>query len=98
MDSKRLIVLGDRDTVSGMRLAGVREAYVVDERNADDVYGTIRDKTALFLITKQAAKALGPRVEELRRKTLVQIIPESSESYSVIRELIKDTVGFDLGA
>jgi vacuolar-type H+-ATPase subunit F/Vma7 len=97
MASKHLIVLGDRDMAAGMRLAGVREAYVVDKGNVNEIYGKVKDSAALFLITKEVAELLGPRVEELRSRTLVQVIPESIEHYSVVKNMIKDTVGFDLG-
>ncbi|MCX6695191.1 MAG: V-type ATP synthase subunit F [Candidatus Altiarchaeota archaeon] len=92
MASKRLIVLGGRDAVSGMRLAGVRESYFVDKSNFSEVYEKVRDSDSMFFITEEAAKLLGPRVEELRSRTLVQVIPETAVKYSVIRDLIKDTV------
>lgn len=98
MDSKRIIVLGDRETVLGFRLSGVREAYVVDKDNAGEVYNKVKDSNALFFITSEVEQLLGPKVKELRGKTLVQVIPKSGVEYPALRQLIKEAIGFDVGA
>ena len=99
MASKHIVVLGDKETVSAFRLAGVREAYTVDEGNAEETYDKIKDGASLILVTRGVEKMLGEKISELRRSTLVQVIPEGAEDYSaVLRSLIKDTIGFDLGA
>jgi V/A-type H+-transporting ATPase subunit F len=98
MDSKRIIVLGDRDTVSGFKLSGVREAYVVDKENAGEIYGKIKDAPALFFITGEVEELFGSKVKELRGKTLVQVIPKGGVEYPALRQLIKEAIGFDVGA
>ena len=98
MDSKHLIVLGDEETVTSMRLAGVKNAYVVNESNIMEVYDKVKGENALFIITQQAGELLGQKVDELRKTAMVQVIPESVEGYSTVKDLIKDVIGFDVRA
>jgi len=94
MAARRVVALGGRDMVAMMRLAGVREAYVVDAESAGSVYERIRGLDAIYLVTKEAGALLGPRLEEIRAKSIVQVIPETGREYTSVKEIIKDTIGF----
>ncbi len=94
MTDREIYLIGDEDSVAGFRLAGVKNAMVIHKANIEEVYGRVKDEEAFILLTQNAFEILGERTEDLRRKSVVQVIP--SEDYPGISRLIRHTVGFEL--
>jgi vacuolar-type H+-ATPase subunit F/Vma7 len=98
MGSMEIYLLGDELTATGFRLAGVK-SYVLSERNREEVFNELKDKKAILVITQSASQMLGERVEKLKAKSLVLVIPEKQgEEYLPVKNIIRDTIGFDLKA
>jgi vacuolar-type H+-ATPase subunit F/Vma7 len=104
-----IALIGDKYTVHGFKLAGIRRALLIDEVQKGDVRGTLRGlfggEVALLLITEGAADELGDLLEEATRfkKGILPILVEipdsrgpSVERADPIRALIKRTVGFEI--
>ena len=89
---RSVVVLGNQDTVDGFRLAGVGEAIQVDEDFDETMLEGLSQK--LILVDEDAAGILGETMNELRRDNAVQAIP--GREYKGVRDLIKDTIGFDV--
>jgi vacuolar-type H+-ATPase subunit F/Vma7 len=104
-----IALIGDRHTVHGFRLAGIKRAFLVDELRSGDTRGLLRElfsgEIGLLLITERAAGELGDSLEEAERfkqgllPILVQV-PDSTGPLAArtdpIRALIKKTVGFEI--
>lgn len=97
MESRDIVVVGDELTSTGFNLAGVRSRRISEE-NKDQVYEELKDGKAVLILTQHACRLMGEKAEKLREKNIVLTIPEKpGEEYTAIKELIKRTVGLDIG-
>ena len=104
-----IALIGDRHTVYGFRLAGVKNTFVVEEVRRDEIRETLRKMfagpTCILLVTEKIAQETRSIIEEEKRfrKGIMPIILEIPDSAGPltakadpIRELIKRTVGFEV--
>jgi len=104
-----IALIGDRYTVHGFRLAGIRRTFLIDEARTGDIRGLLRklfsEEIALLVITQGAAEEFGELLEEAARfkKGIMPILVEIPDSRGPltarpdpIRALIKKTVGFEI--
>ncbi len=104
-----IALIGDRYTVHGFRLAGIRRTFLIDEARKADMRALLRElfsgEVALMLITERVAEELGDLLEEATRSKkgimpVVVEIPDSGGPLATrpdpIRALIKKTVGFEI--
>ncbi len=101
----KIVVVGDTDTAVGLKLAGVSEAYVVnDKQEAESIIKKLSqtEDIGLIIITEKIAN----QVRDAIRKILEQDLPilvEIPDKYGpvsgetdIIRDLIRKAVGIDL--
>jgi V/A-type H+-transporting ATPase subunit F len=103
-----IALIGDRDTVRGFRLAGIRKTFLMEESPQDireTLKGLFNDNIGILLVTEKVAEQIGNLLDEANRfrKDIMPIIleiPDSSgplpEKVDPMRELIKRTVGFEI--
>jgi len=104
-----IALIGDRHTVYGFRLAGIRKTFLMEEIGQGDIRGILRglfsDNVALILVTEKVAEEIRNPLEEANRyrKGIMPIIveiPDSSgplpEKIDSMRKLIRRTVGFEI--
>ncbi|MFW6146967.1 MAG: V-type ATP synthase subunit F [Thermodesulfobacteriota bacterium] len=104
-----IALIGDRHTVHGFRLAGIRRTFLIDEIRSGDIRALLRElfsgEVGLMLITERVAQELGDLLEEVERfkKGILPIliqVPDSTGPLAAkadpIRVLIKKTVGFEI--
>ena len=105
----KIAVIGDKHTVYGFRLAGVRDAYIIDKiikADIKELFKDLYDKDfGLILITEKLNAELKETLEDVDRfrKGIIPIvlaIPDSSgpltEKVDPMRDLIRRTIGFEL--
>lgn len=96
-EMRDIYLVGDEGAMTGFRLAGLDKTYSINEGNVDEVYDSLKDKDAVIMLTYSASTLLGDRVDKLRKRSFLLTIPDRpGEKYTTVRNLIKDTVGFDL--
>ena len=104
-----IALIGDKHTIYGFRLAGIKKTFLVEDRRQEDIRGILKDLfedgTALILITEKIAHEMEGVLEESKRfrKGIMPIIlqiPDSGGPLATkvdpMRELIKRTVGFEI--
>ena len=101
----RIAAIGDRDTIAGFRLAGVRYAYsasgATDTKDALKKILGINDIAILF-ITADLYPHVSSQLSERRMKgevypIVVEIPPMSGEmKEDPIREIVRRAVGIDM--
>lgn len=105
MSSERISVIGDRDTVTGFRLVGVRECATpqTPEETRDVLMKYFRDPTmGLIMITEPLAAEVEDTIVELSQAPVpvILLIPDrdgSTGAYeTVLRELIRRAVGIEI--
>jgi len=103
-----IALIGDRHTVYGFRLAGIRKTFLMEEISQDIreiLKGLFSDKVGIILVTEKVAEEIGNILEEVDRfrKGIMPIIVEIPDSggplperIDPIRGLIKRTIGFEV--
>ena len=96
-ETLKVYLIGDRLTVTGLKLAGLKKAFIADEKNVNEVIKKIGSEANVILITSELAKLVVRDIEKLRKTGKIVIeIPDRSGSSDVIEKLIKDAIGFEL--
>lgn len=104
-----IALIGDRHTVYGFRLAGIRKAFPMEEIRREEVReilkGLFGDNIGIILVTERVAEEIRDILEEMNRfrkgiMPVVLEIPDSSgpliSKIDPMRGLIKRTVGFEI--
>lgn len=102
----KISVVGDSDTVTGFRLAGVKEAFSVSDANS--TRETVRELMAkedisIIIIAERKAEEIREdlvRLTEGRRFPLIVEIPDKQGrmegKVDLIKELVRKAVGIDI--
>ncbi len=99
-----IIVLGDKETVTGFKLAGISSAKTVDVKSIEKEFEKAASEKDIIIITENFASQIRERIEELQTlgKTVIVEIPgkEGSIGYTKekINDLIKRVVGMDMSS
>ena len=104
-----IALIGDRHTVHGFRLAGIRKTFLVEEIRQRDIRGVLKNlfdgDIGIILVTEKVAEEMRDILEEVNRfrKGILPIVVEIPDSsgplitkVDPIRGLIKRTVGFEM--
>lgn len=105
MDSSKIVVIGDRDTVTGFQMAGVKDGYISNspEETRTLLVGHFRNPTiGLIIMTESLAKPVEDTIIELSEAPIpvILLIPDragSTGTYeAVLKELIRRAVGIEI--
>ena len=101
----KIVVVGDTDTAVGLKLAGVSDAYVVnDKQEAESIIKKLSqtEDVGLIVITEKIANQIRPVIRKILEQDLPILVeipdkygPVSGET-DIIRDLIRKAVGIDL--
>jgi V/A-type H+-transporting ATPase subunit F len=105
MANEKIAVIGDRDTVTGLRMVGVHECYVPEspEATRKQLLRYFSDPdTGLILITEPVAQTIEDTILELSEAPVpvIMLIPDrdgTTGAYeTVLKELIRRAVGIEI--
>ncbi|AEC51751.1 V-type ATP synthase subunit F [Pyrococcus sp. NA2] len=100
----KIVVMGDPDTVTGFRLAGIHEAYEFDfsdlsiERARNKLRELIeRDDIGIILITERLAQKIG-EIPQVNLPIILQIPDKFGSIYGeeLLREIVRKAVGIEI--
>jgi len=104
-----IALIGDRHTVYGFRLAGIKKTFLVKEDSREGMREILKelfaDSIGIIMVTERIAEKARPLLEEAKRsrKGIVPIVVEIPDSggpmvskIDPMRDLIKRTVGFEI--
>ncbi len=93
-----LCIVGDRLTVTGLELTGLKNMYVADKNNVAEVMKGLGEDMEVILITQSLAREAGKEIDELRKqdKIVVEIPDREGGGEETIGAIVRDVVGFDL--
>ncbi len=100
----KIIVIGDADTVTGFRLAGVLEALPADQSNADELVSAAiaRPDVGILIITQDVLSSLSSKTSkqiETLAKPVVIDVPgkrDASKPSESIAQRVKKAIGVEL--
>jgi V/A-type H+-transporting ATPase subunit F len=100
-----VFVIGDRDTVLGLRLAGAEGKVVRSRQEAEQALQQVlrKGETDLLLITRQWSREMQGRLDKLRMERLrpaIVVIPgrELRAPEQTVGELVQQAIGISLGS
>ncbi len=104
-----IALIGDRHTVYGFRLAGIRKTFLMEQIRQEDLRGILKglfdDNIGIILVTEKVAEGIRDILVDVDRfrKGIMPIIVEIPDSggplperIDPMRGLIKRTVGFEI--
>ena len=91
-------LIADRLTVLGLRMNGLKNANIADERSVKEILTNISGDAKVIVITHSLAGCVKREIARLRKagKIVVEIPDRSGAGEYVIGKLIRDVVGFEL--
>ncbi|MFO7872234.1 MAG: V-type ATP synthase subunit F [Candidatus Undinarchaeales archaeon] len=98
------IIIGDKETVTGFRLAGISSAKAVDTKNINREFKKAVSEQDIIIITEEFASHVRDKIEELQTEEKPVIIEVPGKEGSLghtkkkINELIKRVVGMDMSS
>jgi V/A-type H+-transporting ATPase subunit F len=96
----KIVALGDNETLTALRLAGLTETYATKDKFIEC---TTDKEVGLILITEKIAAELSAQINEIRQQKLFPIIVEIPDKTGPqkqedrIGKIIKRAVGVELG-
>ncbi|HOQ19082.1 MAG: V-type ATP synthase subunit F [Methanothermobacter thermautotrophicus] len=103
--TSNIAVVGDRDTVTGFRLGGVREGYVVEtpEEAEETIRKLVSDGFSIIIVTEKMGDELREFIEETTSSSALPMIIEipdktgpSERETDPLRDLIKRVIGVEM--
>ncbi len=99
----KVSVIGDEDTVTGFRLAGVKETQVIeDNSNLEQAFEEIEDDVGVIVLTERIAEKRRDYIESYKKeKDVFPILVEIPDKKGSVKkteltDLIKKAIGIDL--
>ena len=91
-------LIGDRLTVTGMKLGGFKETHPVSKENVGEVLRKVSLSARIILITQELAKYVREDIDKARKnkKVIVEIPGRSGGGEGFVDKLVRDVIGFDL--
>jgi len=94
----RLCIIGDRLTVTGLELSGLKNMQIADRNNIVDRMRDINEDMDVILVTQSLAQEAVKEIKELRRdgKIVVEIPDREGGGEERISRIVRNVIGFDL--
>ncbi|VVB51265.1 V-type ATP synthase subunit F [uncultured archaeon] len=94
-------LIGDSLTVTGYRLAGLKDSKAVAPSDKESVTAAIKQipgETRILFISHSVAQNIPAEIQHLREHGLIVIeLPDlSGGSQDVVNKLVREAVGFDI--
>ncbi|MCD4740700.1 hypothetical protein K8R43_05960 [archaeon] len=90
-----MIILGNPSFATGMKLAGVKQSYVVqDKETAAKIFPEI-PKQELVVANTSVVDLFSP-LEELENLVTIPDDPEAFNSVDDLKNIVKTAIGFDI--
>lgn len=98
MKMARVYIVGDRLTVTGLELAGLKNMQIADQETIVDRMRDVDEDMDVILVTQSLAREALKEIKELRRegKIVVEIPDREGGGEETISRIVRNVVGFDL--
>lgn len=98
------LISDNRDTLVGMRLAGIKGTIVNDKKEAEKLLdGLIKDKNIMIIIiTEKLAEAMRDKINNIKQKMKLPLIVEIPDRHGSIKDkdyitgYVRDSIGIKI--
>ena len=92
----KMIVLGDENTVTGMKLGGLKDCIIVEKDNVNEKIKNLPEDVDIIIITKELMKSMGNALFRMKDKMIIELPEEYDEGEDMISRMIRNVIGFDM--
>lgn len=91
-------LIGDRLTVNGLKLAGLKKSYEADETNVVSILEGVRRQARVILVTQNLAKHAQKEIDRIRASggIIIEIPDRFGGGEALMDRMIKEAIGVDL--
>ena len=101
---KMYLISDNRDTLVGMRLAGIKGVIAGDKKEAEKIFEDVINKreVGILLLTEKVANDIRARVNHVKQKSAFPLIVEipdrhgSSKDEDYITGYVRDSIGIKI--
>lgn len=101
---KIYLISDNRDTLVGMRLAGIKGIVVNDKRNIEKAFDALINKkeVGILLLTEKVAEAIRDKVNYVKQKLTYPLIVEIPDRHGSIKDedyitgYVRDSIGIKI--
>jgi vacuolar-type H+-ATPase subunit F/Vma7 len=93
-----MYLIADRLTITGMELAGLKNAYLADKESAARMLFEVSERAKIILITHDLAQGCRREIEKLRKagKVIVELPDRTGAGEDFVGKMVKEVIGFEL--
>ncbi|MEA1925116.1 MAG: V-type ATP synthase subunit F [Candidatus Altiarchaeota archaeon] len=94
----KLCIIGDRLTVTGLELAGLKNMQIADQKTIVEKIRDMDEDMDVILVTQSLAREAVKEIKELRRdgKIVVEIPDREGGGEETTSMIVRNVIGFDL--
>ena len=91
-------LIADKLTITGFKLAGMKNVHLANKDNAGKILMDISDKADIILITNTLSANASKEIIKLRKldKVIVEIPDKSGPGNDFVAKTVKEVIGFEL--
>lgn len=90
-----LFLVGDELTVTGLRMAGLKDAHVSDPQNVASLLEQAGEDK-IIVITHSLFNAARKKLEKMKENIVIEIPDSAGGGEDVVNSVIKDVIGFEV--
>ncbi len=91
----KVFVIGDEITVTGLKLAGLKDSYVA----TSETIGSILDKlgeSEIIVITHSLYQTARKRIDRMKDKIVIETPDAKGGGEDIVNKIIRDVIGFEI--
>ncbi|MBN2102367.1 MAG: V-type ATP synthase subunit F [Candidatus Aenigmarchaeota archaeon] len=91
----KMIVIGDETTVTGMKLAGLKNCRRATEENVTDVVRNVPHDVDIIVISARLRNKARDALSKMKEKMVIEIPDEEGGGEDMVSRMIRDVIGFE---
>ena len=91
----KMIIIGDRITVTGMKLAGLKNCIPADENSVDNVLRAVPRDIDIIVISHSLREMARETLLRMKEKMIIELPESKGEGEDMVARMIRDVIGFD---
>jgi len=92
----KMMVIGDRNTVLGMKLGGMKNCIVADASDIEKKLFEIPDNVDIIVITPELRREASSIIRKLKDKMIIELPDGGEGDDDLISKMIRDVIGFEM--
>ena len=88
-------VIGDEITVTGLKMAGLKDSHVATTQNVESVLEKVSE-SEIIVITHSLYQAARKRIDMMKDKIVIETPDAKGGGEDIVNKIIRDVIGFEI--